>query len=83
MVREGIPMLKVLEVLKERYEEKVVSIRKIARSLGISRPTVRKYLELAASVGICHWPLREEEVRRRGFGRPSIRREKGRAGRDL
>ena len=62
MVREGIPMLKVLEVLKERYEERVVSIRKIARSLGISRPTVRKYLDLAASVGICHWPLREEEV---------------------
>ena len=62
MVREGIPMLKVLEVLKERYGAKVGSIRKIAISLGISRPTVRKYLDLAASVGICHWPLREEEV---------------------
>ncbi|EQD73191.1 integrase catalytic subunit, partial [mine drainage metagenome] len=61
MVREGIPMLKVLEVLKERYGAKVVSIRKIASSLGISRPTVRKYLDLASSVGICHWPLRDEE----------------------
>ena len=88
MVREGIPMLKVLEVLKERYGEKVGSIRKIASSLGISRPTVRKYLDLAASVGICHWPLREDEAeksrpRSRGFVRPSIRRGKERAGRDL
>ena len=62
MVREGIPMFKVLEVLKERYGEKVASVRKIAKSVGISRPTVQKYLDLAASVGIGHWPLKDEEA---------------------
>ncbi len=61
MVREGIPMYKVLDVLKERYGEKVTSVRKIAKAVGISRPTVQKYLELAASLGICHWPLKDEE----------------------
>ena len=62
MVREGVPMFKVLEVLKERYGEKVASVRKIAKAVGISRPTVQKYLDLAASVGICHWPLKDEEA---------------------
>ncbi len=61
MVREGIPMDKVLEVLKERYGEKVASVRKIAKTLGISRPDVQKYLDLSASLGIRHWPLNEAE----------------------
>lgn len=61
MVREGVPMFKVLEVLKERYGENVASVRRIAKAVGISRPTVQKYLDLAASLGICHWPLREEK----------------------
>ena len=60
MVQERIPMHKVLEVLEERYGKGTDSVRKIARSVGISRPTVAKYLEMAASIGICHWPLREE-----------------------
>ena len=60
MVQERIPMHKVLEVLAERYGKGTDSVRKIARSVGISRPTVAKYLEMAASIGICHWPLREE-----------------------
>ena len=62
MVREGVPMFKVLEVLKERYGEKVASVRKIAKAVGILRSTVQKYLDLAASVGICHWPLKDEEA---------------------
>ena len=60
MVQERVPMYKVLEVLEERYGKGMDSVRKIARSVGVSRPTVAKYLELAASIGICHWPLREE-----------------------
>ena len=60
MVQEKVPMFKVLEVLEERYGKGTHSVRKIARSVGISRPTVQKYLDLAVSVGIGHWPLREE-----------------------
>lgn len=60
MVRERIPMYNVLEVLKQRYQEKEVSFRKIAQSVGISRPTVQKYLDLAEMIGIRYWPLREE-----------------------
>jgi|ACXJ01.1.fsa_nt_gi hypothetical protein len=53
-------MYNVLEVLKQRYQEKETSFRKIAQSVGISRPTVRKYLGLAETIGIRDWPLREE-----------------------
>lgn len=60
MVRERIPMYNVLEVLRQRYQEKVSSVRKIAQSVNISRPTVQKYLDLAAAIGIGYWPLREE-----------------------
>lgn len=60
MVRERIPMYNVLEVLKQRYQENAKSVRKIAQSVGISRTTVRKYLDLAGSIGIRYWPLREE-----------------------
>ena len=60
MVRERIPMYNVLEVLRQRYQEKVSSVRKIAQSVNISRPTVQKYLDLAVAVGIGYWPLREE-----------------------
>ena len=60
MVRERIPMYNVLEVLRQRYQEKVTSVRKIAQSVDISRPTVQKYLDLAEALGIGYWPLREE-----------------------
>ena len=60
MVQESVPMYKVLEVLEERYGKGTSSVRKIAQSVGVSRPTVTKYLDLATSIGICHWPLREE-----------------------
>ena len=60
MVQERVPMYKVLEVLEERYGKGTDSLRKIARSLGISRPTVAKYLGLADGLGIVYWPLREE-----------------------
>ncbi len=60
MVQERLSMFKVLEVLEERYGKGEESVRRIARSVGISRPTVAKYLALAKELGICHWPLREE-----------------------
>ena len=60
MVREGVPVHKILEVLERRYRENVTSVRKIAHLVGISRPTVAKYLDLARGLGIEHWPLRED-----------------------
>ncbi|MHB8370508.1 MAG: IS21 family transposase [Leptospirales bacterium] len=60
MVQERLSMFKVLEVLEERYGKGEESVRRIARTVGISRPTVAKYLALAKELGICHWPLREE-----------------------
>ena len=35
MVRERIPMYNVLEVLRQRYQEKVSSVRKIAQSVNM------------------------------------------------
>lgn len=59
MVQERISMYKVLEVLEERYGKGMGSVRRIAKSVGISRPTVQKYLHLAEALGIGYWPLRE------------------------
>ena len=62
MVREGIPMDKVLEVLKERYGEKVASVRKNAKTLGVARPSVQKYTDLSVLLGISHRGAGPEEA---------------------
>lgn len=59
MVQERIPMKIVIDVLKLKYQEKCTD-RKIAQQLGISRPTVKKYLELAKASGIGQWPIPED-----------------------
>jgi len=59
MVQERIPMNVVMEVLTLTYQDKL-SNRKIARRLGISRPTVQKYQDQAREAGIDQWPLSKD-----------------------
>ncbi len=56
MVQERIPMKTIIEVLKLKYQNECTD-RRIARQLGISRPTIKKYLDLALSFGIGQWPI--------------------------
>ena len=60
MVMERISMNLVIDVLKLHYQDQC-SNRGIAKRLGISRPTVQKYLDLTKEAGIDQWPVQEEE----------------------
>ena len=62
-------MYNVLEVLRQRSQEKETSVRKIAQSVGLSRPTVQKYPDLAEANGIMYWPFREKSGTWQAFGR--------------
>src|SRR3989338_8987984 len=57
MSNKRLPMRKIKEVLRLKYECRL-SNRVIGRSLGISRPTVAKYLLRAQAAGVS-WPLPE------------------------
>ena len=60
MVMERISMNLVIDVLKLHYQDQC-SNRGIAKRLGISRPTVQRYLDLTKEAGIDQWPVQEEE----------------------
>lgn len=53
-----IPMKKIIEVLRLKYEAKL-SHEKIGRACGLSKGAVNKYVSLAAAQGI-GWPLPED-----------------------
>jgi transposase len=57
MAAERLSMRKIKEVL--RLDAAARSRREIARSVGISRSTVKEYLQRAAAAGVS-WPLPEE-----------------------
>jgi len=57
MANKRLPMRKIKEVLRLKYESRL-SNRVIGRSLGISRPTVAEYLIRAQAAGLS-WPLPE------------------------
>ena len=59
MPTRGIPMRKVREILRLKYEAKL-SHGKIAKVLGISKGVVTKYVALAQAKGI-DWPVPEEQ----------------------
>ena len=58
MAARRLSMRKIKEVLRLHYE-KGLSTRQIAKSLGISRSTIREYLERAQQAGL-GWPLPSE-----------------------
>ena len=69
MPRSRIAMRRVREILRLKWELGL-SVRRIARSSGLSHPTVLRYIERAQACGLC-WPLPAElddaELERRLF----------------
>lgn len=58
MAQKGLSMLKIKELLRLRHELGLLQ-HEIARSCGISQPTVHRYLQRAAAAGLS-WPLPED-----------------------
>jgi len=58
MAQEGLSMRKIREILRLHYELGLLQ-KEIARSCGISQPTVHRYLERAQAAGLT-WPLPED-----------------------
>ena len=58
MARKRLPMRKTSEVLRLKHEVGLTN-REIARSLGLTHPTVSKYLDHARQAGLT-WPLPED-----------------------
>ena len=55
MPSKRIPMRKIIEILRLKYEAKL-SHEKIARACGLSKGAVGKYVNLARALGV-DWPL--------------------------
>ena len=76
MPAKRLSMRKIKDVLRLCWGQGV-SKRQVARSCGISRPTVRAYLRRAEAAGLC-WPLPAElddgALERLLFLSPSLRR---------
>ena len=58
MARKRLSMRKTSEVLRLKHEVGLTN-RQIARSLGLTHPTVSKYLDHAQQAGLT-WPLPED-----------------------
>jgi transposase len=58
MAQKGLSMCKIREVIRLRYQLGLLQLE-IARSCGISQPTVHRYLERAEAAGLS-WPLPED-----------------------
>ncbi len=82
MLQERVPIYKVLEVLEERYGKGTDSLRRIARSVEISRPTVAKYLGLAEGSESCIGRFERRAGTWNGSGRLFIQEKKETAYRD-
>ena len=59
MAAERLSMRKLRELLRQRLELKL-SVREIARSLGIGVGTVNRYLYRAQAAKVTSWPLAPE-----------------------
>jgi hypothetical protein len=77
MAAERLSMRKLRELLRQRLELKL-SVREIARSLGIGVGTVNRYLYRAQAAKLTSWPLAAKPARARPGSRARGVQEEGR-----
>jgi len=53
MARRQVSMNEIVEIIYQWHQGK--SVKGIERSFGIDRKTVRKYVRLAQSIGVCRY----------------------------